>query len=262
MKNALLLSAFLFISGNISGQKILSLKPFIGRQTPLCRLVKQDPNADALTVSQPLVMNWSPGIWLTLKLNDDWTVQSGLEAGLSGWHFDFKKNQRFINKWREGYYAFHRTNRLQFLVQRRLRTITALNLNPENETYVLNFDFYVTAGFVYTHVPARGSGTDTTLFNGYEYNGQMEFDYTYDKFTHRNNGGIYIGVGAQFYHHANARVDLTLYYSQGLSDILITEFNFRQGDTRHQATIKTRGSVFGATLAYPIRLKTFERKQV
>jgi hypothetical protein len=93
-----------------------------------------------------LRMGWTPGIWLTLKLNDDWTVQSGVEEGWSGWNFKRNNPEGNFSGNPEGSWAYHRTDRLQLLVQRRLATVTALNLNPEKDSYLLKFDFYVTAG--------------------------------------------------------------------------------------------------------------------
>ena len=263
MKKILAFLCALGCCQNLSAQKTLYLKPFIGRQTTLSRFDKNFDNPDDVTV-RPLSMNWSPGAYLVLKLNDDWTVQSGVESGFTGWHFKQKNPAGNFAGNQKGESAYHRADRLQLLVQRRLATVMALNLNPEKNIYLLNFDFYVSAGLSYNMIPSRSGPypTDTTIIDRYVYNRRPEYDYAYHKFLRWHSGAIYIGFGTQFYHQDNARFDFTVFYSQGLTDVMVVEVNYRQGDNRHIAKLRTRVSVIGATLAYPIRLKTFERKSV
>src|SRR5688572_9086644 len=94
-------------------QKILSLKPFIGRQTPLCRFDKSASIPADVTI-KPSQMTWSPGVWLTLKLNSGWAVQTGIEMGWTGWHLKNKKSEKSSSDDQEGFRAFHQTNQLQF----------------------------------------------------------------------------------------------------------------------------------------------------
>lgn len=263
MKKRLLVLLCVLGSGQlVCAQKILYLKPVIGRQTPVCRFDKSIPNEKGLI--EPLWrMNWSYGALLALKLNDDWTIQTGLENGFTGWHFRRSSESTAIANNVEGYWAFHQTHRLELLVQRRLLTVMALNLDPEKELYLLNFDLYATAGVSYNLIPKRGAGTDSTILGTYPDNNPPESDHSYYRFLRTRSGAIYVGIGTQFYHQNNPRFDFTLFYSQGLSDVLAVEIiNNRQGNLRTVAKLRTRGSVIGATLAYPIRLKTFERKRV
>ncbi|MBK0401523.1 hypothetical protein I5M27_00920 [Adhaeribacter sp. BT258] len=261
MRNFLVLMCVLSCCTNVLAQKILSLKPFIGRQTPICRFDKNFPAPDGLSV-KPLRMEWSPGILLALKLNSNWTVQSGIAMGWTGWHLKDKKSDANFSDRPDGLSAFHQTNQVQLLVQRRITTVNTLNISPGRDNYLLNFDLYLTAGLIYSIIPRYGSQADSTIFKRYMHNGKPESNFSYHKFLHRHSNSIYIGLGTQFYSRNNARFDLTLYYSQGLTDVMEIEVDYRQNDDRYKAKLRTRGSVFGATLAYPIRLKTFERKSV
>ncbi|MFC5269144.1 hypothetical protein [Adhaeribacter terreus] len=261
MKKVLVVICVLSCCTNVFAQKILYLKPFIGRQAPLCRFDQNFPNPEGLSV-KPLRMEWSPGVLLALKLNADWTVQSGIDMGWTGWHMKNKKTKENFSDSPDGSSAFHQTNQLQLLVQRRITTVNALNLGRSKGNYLLNFDLYITAGMVYNLIPRFGSEADSIILKRYTYNGTSEIDYSYYNFLRRKSSAVYLGLGTQFYSRNNARFDFTIYYSQGFTDVMAIEIDYRENDNRHKTKLRTRGSVIGATLAYPIRLKTFERKSV
>ena len=65
------------------------------------------------------------------------------------------------------------------------------------------------------------------------------------------------GVTARFYHLGKERLNLSLYYTQGLTDMLLVPVEYRYNTQRGATTLHVRGSGFSATLGVPLRLATF-----
>ncbi|SMB79781.1 hypothetical protein SAMN00120144_4219 [Hymenobacter roseosalivarius DSM 11622] len=74
----------------------------------------------------------------------------------------------------------------------------------------------------------------------------------------RKWGGFLVGgVTARFYRLGKERLNLSLYYTQGLTDMLLVPVEYRYNAQRGATTLHVRGSGLSATLGIPIRLKTF-----
>ncbi|OGX87635.1 hypothetical protein BEN47_00225 [Hymenobacter lapidarius] len=67
------------------------------------------------------------------------------------------------------------------------------------------------------------------------------------------------GVTARFYRRGKERLTLSVYYTQGLTDMLLVPVEYRYGPQRGATTLHVRGSGVSATLGYPLRLATFGR---
>ncbi|NVO32878.1 hypothetical protein HW554_16815 [Hymenobacter sp. P5342] len=65
------------------------------------------------------------------------------------------------------------------------------------------------------------------------------------------------GVTARFYRLGKERLNLSLYYTQGLTDMLLVPVEYRYNTQRGATTLHVRGSGFSATLGLPLRLATF-----
>jgi hypothetical protein len=65
------------------------------------------------------------------------------------------------------------------------------------------------------------------------------------------------GVTARFYRLGMERLNLSLYYTQGLTDMLLVPVEYRYNTQRGATTLRVRGSGFSATLGLPLRLATF-----
>jgi hypothetical protein len=76
----------------------------------------------------------------------------------------------------------------------------------------------------------------------------------------RQWGGFLLGgVTARFYRLGKERLNLSVYYTQGLTDMLRVPVEYRYNSQRGATTLRVRGSGFSATLGLPIRLKTFRK---
>lgn len=76
-------------------------------------------------------------------------------------------------------------------------------------------------------------------------------------------GGFLIGgVTARFYRLGKEQLNLSLYYTQGLTDMLLVPVTYRYNARQGATTLHVRGSGFSATLGVPLRLVTFKKDRV
>jgi len=68
------------------------------------------------------------------------------------------------------------------------------------------------------------------------------------------------GVTARFYHRDRERLSLSVYYTQGLTDMLHVPVEYRYNTQSGSTKLRVRGSGLSATLSYPLRLATFGRQ--
>jgi len=78
--------------------------------------------------------------------------------------------------------------------------------------------------------------------------------------TIRSKWGSFLtaGVTARFYRLGKERLNLSVYYTQGLTDMLLVPVEYKYNSQKGATTLHVRGSGFSATLGVPIRLKTFK----
>ena len=255
---------FFFLIGNyqnLFAQKALYLKPFFGIQSPFCHYDRKIVKNEAFKVKNFQTTD-NFGLLLELVLNEDWTISTGWSKGNIGWGFketipqDISKGYGFeIGGYRGNY-----IHRFPVMTKKRLAEVAWLEIDPEKELYVFNFKFYAQSGLSLDYIPYANAlaGTDTTGWG--VSTGDYILNYERVKVLNRWNTSVQIGLGAQFYHNGRPRFDITLFYSQGLRNMVQIDIDTDMNGLKFNTRLLTRGSVVGATLAYPIRLKTFERK--
>ncbi|NVO83414.1 hypothetical protein HW556_00815 [Hymenobacter sp. P5252] len=83
-------------------------------------------------------------------------------------------------------------------------------------------------------------------------------DFRQTIIVRRKWGGFLMGgVTARFYRLGKERLNLSIYYTQGLTDMLLVPVQYQYNSQRGATTLHIRGSGVSATLGVPIRLKTF-----
>ena len=75
----------------------------------------------------------------------------------------------------------------------------------------------------------------------------------------RFGGSLIGGITSKFYRLGKEKLNLSFYYTQGLTDMLLVPVNYRYNSETGNTTLHVRGSGFSATLGVPIRLKTFSK---
>jgi hypothetical protein len=69
------------------------------------------------------------------------------------------------------------------------------------------------------------------------------------------------GVTARFYRLGKERANLSFYYTQGLTDMILVPVEYRYNTQSGATTLHVRGSGFSATLGLPLRLATFSQER-
>lgn len=265
INKAIILIALLTLSvASASAQKQLFLKPHIGAQVPYAR---SDRSIGKTSTFKPryfdITDNW--GLMLQLKLNRDWSVAAGLSYGNIGWGYRIEVPDHLVKNPYRGPRASHSasgyTYRFPLQAFRTLKDITYFLLNREQELYLFNFKLHALGGVSIDYLDPKQRYDGHT--GGTMIPSPDNITYT-ETITIKNRWGAsaMLGVGMQFYHNGKERFELNLYYSQGLRDMLQIDVDYTMnGESRHTRML-SRGSFVGATLSYPIKLKTFQESNL
>ncbi|MFC4793605.1 hypothetical protein ACFPAF_16025 [Hymenobacter endophyticus] len=161
----------------------------------------------------------------------------------------------------EGEWRGHGTGRYmhQFpvLVSKRIGQYNIQEIDTLNHTYLVSFrlDAVLGSGLNWNNRTCEDCGSLSGGGLAYDV---IEFE---EKIITKRRFGTFVTAGAtaRFYRLGKERLNLSLYYTQGLTDMLLVPVEYRYNSQRGSTTLRIRGSGFSATLGVPIRLKTFKK---
>lgn len=272
---------FVSLGGVVFAQPTLYLKPLVGVQIPTCHI---QANSNATTASTFQVNNFglrhlsftdNYGLLLQLKLNETWSISSGYSRGNIGWSYSIKlpRNVRKSGGWAEAasgssIYIERFPILAQFVIKDvhlfRLTNDEAvlrrINVDDENILYLLLFQLKGLFGVSYDHIfPLYNFGGSLSIQPPAGGNSIERTDSTIVRRT--NNVSFVAGVSLQFRHRNKDRLELNVYYSQGVVRMMDADVTYRINGQGFFSKLGSRGSFLGVNLAYPIRLKTWRKKQ-
>ncbi len=242
----------------------LFVKPHVGFQVPYARYDRSIGKASTFKPRYfDITDNW--GLMLQLKLNDEWSIASGLSYGNIGWGYRIEVPDHLVKNPYGSPRASHSTSNYiyRFPIQalRTLKDITYFPLNREQRLYLFNFKLHVLGGVSVDYLSPKSKfapyagGLMIPSVDGISYSESTAV-------KNRWGASAILGLGMQFYHNGKEQFELNLYYSQGLRDMLQTDIDYTMNTESRSTRMMTRGSFVGATLAYPILLKTYKESSL
>ena len=193
------------------------------------------------------------------------TEKLGLATGYSGstlgWAYSIEVPQQytrnpFQGEWR-GVGAGAYMHQIPLLLNKTIGEYNIREIDTVSHTYLASFRLDAVLGGG-VNLIGNNCLDCGTLGNGVLAYDTIQFNETIIR--RRDWGGFLMGgVTARFYRLGKERLNLSLYYTQGLTDILLVPFEYRYNSQRGSTTLHVRGSGFSATLGYPLRLAMFGR---
>ena len=266
----LLAWACLFIAcQNLFAQKMLYLKPALGAQWTLCTADKSLGDNQVFGASKGGI-NPAIGLSAELTLNEKWAVSVGWTAGSIGWGYSLKMPDHLTkNPAKIGSSGQSTTtvgmHRFPVLVKYNFTELGWGNASAETKEKQHKLKFYAQGGLSFDFLPPTRYGENTNAFLGNgvaDSYGDSLIYYELTDALHKFNASAIVGLGTQLYIKNKQRLDLTLFYSQGLRTMIREDVVYQLNSYHNDGRIFSNGSFIGASLAFPIRLKTFEKKSV
>ncbi|UYZ62299.1 hypothetical protein [Hymenobacter weizhouensis] len=198
-------------------------------------------------------------IMLRLQVREKWGIATGYSGSTLGWAYSLQMPQQytvnpFHGEWRgsgTGVYL----HQFPVLLSRKIGEYNIKEIDTVRHTYLASFrlDAVLGTGLNWNN---RNCFDCSSLSSGGLFYDTIDFQETIIK---RRRFGTFItaGVTARFYRLGKERLNLSLYYTQGLTDMLLVPVEYRYNSQRGSTTLHVRGSGLSATLGVPIRLKTF-----
>lgn len=194
-----------------------------------------------------------------LQLTDKFGISAGYSGSTLGWDYSLKVPQKysynpFDGEWRgvgTGLYM----HQLPLLFNWTIGEYNIREIDPVRHLYLASFRLDVVGGGGLNRIGNNCLDCDD-LSSGIGLYDTIDFRETI--IVRRKWGGFLIGgVTARFYRLGKERLNLSVYYTQGLTDMLLVPVEYRYNSQRGATTLHVRGSGLSATLGVPIRLKTF-----
>jgi hypothetical protein len=243
-------------------QKKLFLKPHLGGQAPYAHY---DRSVGKDNTFKPRYFDITDnyGIILQLKLNDTWRIATGWSKGNIGWGNKIRTPDKFSKNPYKGSSLHHSVSnyihRFPVQISRKLKTIAYLPIDRNQNLYLFNFELHVLSGISIDHIDHKSRFDDYEEKWTFPYKDEILYQERIS-ILNRWGASAMAGLGMQFYRLGKERFDLNLFYSQGIRNMIQSDVSYTMNtETRHSRML-TRGSFIGATLGYPIRLKTFKSK--
>lgn len=200
---------------------------------------------------------------LRLQANEKFGVSVGYNGSTLGWGYHLKvPNTNSYNPFGGG--QFHKStgryiHQFPLLFTRTIGRYNIKEIDAERHLYLMSF-----------RLDAVFGGGLNRMKNKYGYgsfgSGAGLYDTVQFKQTiirRRTWGGFFIGgVTARFYRLGKERLNLSLYYTQGLTDMVLVPVTYRYNAQRGSTTLHVRGSGFSATLGVPLCLVTFKKNRL
>ncbi|MBB4603235.1 hypothetical protein HNQ93_002999 [Hymenobacter luteus] len=201
---------------------------------------------------------------LRLQVRENWGISAGYSGSTLGWAYSLKVPDKYTVNPFEGERRGHSTGRYmhQFplLFSKRISEYNIKEIDTVRHTYLASFrlDIVLGSGLNWNTRNCSGCGQLNSGSLAYD-----TIDFS-QRIINKQSFGTFIigGITARFYRLNKERLNLSIYYTQGLTDMLLVPVEYRYNSQRGSTTLHVRGSGFSATLGVPIRLKTFKNAVV
>jgi hypothetical protein len=245
------------------GQKQLFITPSLGMAFPLSYTIS--PSAGDIGYG-PNTFDFGASLDLSLQyqINQQWIIFAGLrtsnDTGFSIRYGDPDKD--FLKgglstashtiRFPIGFQK-HVSTHKWFKVKRRATILKNIS-GEKNEDilYLALFRLRILAGFSYNYTEPMTDDNQLSSFSS--------GTFTYNVIE-RNTFSASLGVTLQFFNYEKNHIQLTILYSQGLSQVLTSTVNYELVSGNYEAIIGSRGSYISLQLGYPIRIADFSKKK-
>ncbi|GAB2770351.1 hypothetical protein HNQ93_000478 [Hymenobacter luteus] len=200
-------------------------------------------------------------LMLRLQLREKWGISTGYSGSALAWAYSLQMPQQYTvnpyhGEWK-GQGASLYMHQLPLLVSRTFREYNIRQIDTIRHTYLASFRLEAVLGGGLNRIGNNCLDCGQLGTGGLFYD-TIEFKET--PIVKRKWGGFLIGgVTARFYRLGKERLNLSVYYTQGLTDMVLVPVAYQYNAQRGATTLRVRGSGFSATLGIPIRLKTFSK---
>lgn len=188
----------------------------------------------------------------------------GIAAGYSGsslaWGYSLQMPQKYTanpyhGEWR-GHSKSAYMHQFPLLLSRTVGEYNIREIDTVRHTYLASFRLDAVVGGGANRI--GNNCLDCGGFGGGGLYDTIEFKETY--IVKRPWGGFLTGgVTARFFRLGKERLNLSVYYTQGLTDMLLVPVAYQYNSQRGATTLRVRGSGFSATLGMPLCLVTFNK---
>ena len=198
---------------------------------------------------------------LRLHLSEKLGIAAGYSGSNLGWSYSLKVPKEHTLNPFEGEWRSHGSgvylHQLPLLLTKTIKAYNIREIDTVRHTYLVSFRLDAVFGGGLNRI-----GNDCLDCDGLSTGGGLydEIEFRETIIVRRKWGQFLIGgVTARFYRLGKERLNLSIYYTQGLTDMLLVPVEYRYNTQREATTLHVRGSGFSATLGYPLRLATFGR---
>lgn len=201
-------------------------------------------------------------VLLRLQLQEKWSIATGYSGSSLAWAYSLQMPQQYTANPYHGEWKGHGKSvymhQLPLLVSKTVGEYNLKEIDTIRHTYLASFrlDAVVGGGLNRLGNSCLGCGqlSGGGLFDTIDFRETIQL--------RRKWGGFLIGgVTARFYRLGKERLNLSVYYTQGLTDMLLVPVAYRYNSQRGATTLHVRGSGFSATLGLPLCLVTFNKKR-
>ena len=197
---------------------------------------------------------------LRLQLSEQVGIATGYSGSELGWAYGLKVPKQHTRNPFEGEEKSHGSglylHQFPLLLTKTMKVYHLREIDTVRHTYLASFRLDAVFGGGLNRLGNYCRDCDEELSTGGGLYDEIEFRET---LLVRRQWGQFLlgGVTARFYRLGKERLNLSLYYTQGLTDMLLVPVEYRYNTQRGATTLHVRGSGFSATLGVPLRLATF-----
>ncbi|GAB3296014.1 hypothetical protein ACFQT0_21105 [Hymenobacter humi] len=198
---------------------------------------------------------------LRLQVREKWGIATGYSGSSLAWAYSLQMPQQYTanpyhGEWR-GHGSSLYMHQLPLLLSKTIGAYNIREMDTVRHTYLARFRLDAVVGGGLNRLGNNCLDCGQLSAGGLLYD-TIDFRETIQ--VQRLWGGFLIGgVTARFYRLGRERLNLSIYYTQGLTDMLRVPVAYQYNSQRGATTLRVRGSGFSATLGLPIRLKTFRK---
>ncbi|WP_126546656.1 hypothetical protein [Hymenobacter amundsenii] len=198
-------------------------------------------------------------LMLRLQVKETFGIAAGYSGGSLAWAYSLQMPQQYtVNpfhpEWK-GHGTGVYMHQLPLLFSKTFREINLREIDTVRHTYLASFRLDAVLGGGLNRLGNTCLNCGGVSAGGLFYD---TIDFRQTIIVRRKWGGFLMGgVTARFYRLGKERLNLSVYYTQGLTDMLLVPVQYQYNSQRGATTLHIRGSGFSATLGVPIRLKTF-----
>lgn len=198
-------------------------------------------------------------VMIRLQVREKWSISAGYSGSTLGWAYSIRVPEKFTaNPYggeQRGISTGAYMHQWPLLIGKTIKGYNIREIDDIQHIYLASFKLDIVAG----------GGLNRIGNNCLSCNNSNGGILLYDLIEFEDNpivksrlGGFLIGgITSKFYRLGKERLNLSFYYTQGLTDMLIVPVNYRYNSETGSTTLHVRGSGFSATLGVPIRLKSF-----